>query len=663
MATDPTQLGRQDVMDAPRRRTTRQRLVLWRTAGLTLAAGLALFFVLERHPEQDAPLSFFLEERTPAQTGVVFQHEMGTFAPFFDNVLPFMQAVSASACVTDVDKDGLLDLYMTTSAHGKKNRLFLNRGDMTFVPADVPAIEDLNLDGFSSDCTFADVDNDGFDDLFVGAVGQRPRLFLNREADGGRRTFVDVTETSGIAEYMNGFAVSFFDADRDGDLDLLLANYFTTHYREEDVPGAPRTHPTRIPDSPNAGRMMPNDWGDADNGGSKHFFLNDGSGRFSEQSLDAWGFSETRFTFDIGTGDINGDGFTDVYFANDFGPDQLYYNKEGRFFEAYVGPFPTSVGRDAFKGMNADLGDIDHDGYPEIYVTNVFHPVLPEGNLLWHNRPHPSGDPALRSFANIAADVGVKNGGWGWGAKFVDIDLDGDVDILATNGYISQDPDKEYWYRMSRLVAGDRNLIVDSRRWPPFEDTSMSGHQVSHVFVNGAVEQGALRFYNRAADVGLTRSFDGRGVVIADFDVDGRPDVLYVPQNAPYFLARNRFEPTSAQPRPPAFVGLRLEGDGLRVPRKPVGTRVRVAPSDAAHADAFKPRYVEVSAGNGMTGQSMDWVLAGLGRYPGKVDVEIRWTNGEVTTLSGLEPNRYHDVRYETRTAKAGVAPGGKASL
>src|SRR5688500_3126113 len=114
MATDPTQLGRQDVMDAPRRRSVRQRVVLWRTAALTLAAGLALFFVLERHPDQNAPLSFFLEEQTPEESGVVFRHEMGTFAPFFDNVLPFMQAVSASACVTDVDEDGLLDLYMTT---------------------------------------------------------------------------------------------------------------------------------------------------------------------------------------------------------------------------------------------------------------------------------------------------------------------------------------------------------------------------------------------------------------------------------------------------------------------------------------------------------------------------------------------------------------------
>jgi enediyne biosynthesis protein E4 len=655
--TDQTHLGGRDVMDTPRQRSLRQRVVLWRTAAVSLAAGLTLFFVTERHPAQSAPLSFVLEEKTAAQTGLQFQHEKGAFAPFFDNVLPFMQAVSASACVADVDKDGLLDLYLTTSGPGAKNKLFFNRGGFSFEAADLPVIEDLNEDGFSSDCVFADVDNDGFEDLFVGTVGQRPRLFLNRPDDEAAhgRGFVDATERSGLGSYMNGFAVVFFDVDNDGDLDLLYTSYFPERYPEEDVPGAPYMHPTRVPDSPRAGRMMPNDWGNATNGGEKHFFLNDGTGHFEEHNLEDWGFSETRFTFDIGTADINGDGWTDLYFANDFGPDQLYLNKEGRFFVDVKGPFPTSVGKDAFKGMNADLADIDHDGFPEIYVTNVFHPVLPEGNLLWHNRPHPSGDPFLRSFANIAADLGVQNGGWGWGAKFVDIDNDGDVDLLATNGYISADPKKDYWYRMSRLVAGDRQLIVDSTRWPDFGESSMSGHQVSHVFVREGE-----RYYNRAADTGLTRSFDGRGVLIADFDLDGRADVLWVAQGQPYLLAKNRFVATATTPTAPSWVGLRLEGDGVRVSRSAVGTRVKVTPANGAAPGAVPHRHFEVSAGNGMSAQSMPWILAGLGAYEGLVDVEIRWLDGSSQRLEGIAPRRYHDVRYARASAGASSSPPGR---
>lgn len=635
-----------DVMDAPRRRTARQKLALLGASAFTLGLGVAVFLLTERHPRGEAPLSFHLDEKLPAETGIDFVHTKGRFAPFFDNVLPFMQAVSASACTTDVDRDGLLDLYLVDSGPGTKNKLFRNLGGFRFEHVPLPVIEDLNQDGFSSDCVWADVDNDGFDDLFVGAVGHQPRLFLSRPGEGGFRSFVDVTEAAGGPDYMNGFAVVFFDADRDGDLDLLQANYFPTNYRAEDVPGSPRMHPVDIPDSPNAGRMMPNNWGGADNGGRKRFFLNNGKGRFVEQDAESWGFSETRFTFDIGTADINGDGWTDVYFANDFGPDQLYLNREGRLFQSYKGVFPTDVGRDSFKGMNADLADIDHDGYPEIYVTNVFHPVLPEGNLLWSNRPHPSGDPFLRDFKNVAAALGVKNGLWGWGAKFVDLDLDSDVDLIATNGYISQDPDKDYWYRMSRLAAGSGDFIVDSRNWPDFEDTSMSGHQTSRVFVRDGA-----RFYDRAADAGVTRSFDGRGVLVADFDTDGRPDVLFVPQGAPYLLARNTFVPTRETPEPPSFFGLRLLGDGRRVSTKAVGTRVKVMPADPDDPDAFPPRWFEVSAGNSMSAQSMDWILAGLGRYRGPVDVEIRWLDGTVETHQGLAPNRYHDVAYGARAA------------
>jgi hypothetical protein len=651
--------GKRDAMHVPRERTRHQKAMLWATAAATLGVGLLAFFATERHPKSDAPLSFALEEQKPEATGVAFEHVLGRFDGYFENVWPFMQAVSASGCVTDFDRDGLLDLYLTNSGDGTKNKLFRNLGGFKFAHVEMPVIEDLNGDGFSSDCTFADVNNDGYDDLFVGMVGGRPRLFLNQadETTPDARLFVDFTEEANGPDYMNGFAVSFFDVERDGDLDLMVSSYFPNNYPESDIPGSPRMHPTHVPDDDDAGKMMPNDWGNATNGGKKRFFLNDGTGRFTEQDNARWGISETRFTFDIGTADINGDGWTDVYVANDFGPDQLYLNKEGKTFVDVKGRFPTDVGRDSFKGMNADLVDMDHDGYPEIYVTNVFHPVLPEGNLLWKNLPHPSGDPFLRDFKNVAADMGVKNGGWGWGARFVDIDLDGDVDILATNGYISQNPDNDYWYRLSRLVAGSKSMIVDSKRWPDFEDYSMSGHQVSHVFVKEG-----RRLYNRAHDAGVRRSFDGRGVVIADFDVDGRPDVLWVPQGAPYLLQKNTFVATAAQPEAPHYFGLRLSGDGVRVPAKPVGTVAKIMPAKADDENAFAPRWVEVFAGNGMSCQSMDWLLVGLGDYDGPVDVELRWTDGSSQRLEGLSPDRYHDVSFGVRTAAAGAATPGRKS-
>src|SRR5262249_10069604 len=324
-----------------------------------------------------------------------------------------------------------------------------------------------------ADCVFADIDNDGFPDLFVGTVSQRPHLFHNDAGVG----FHEVSAEAGIPDYMNGFAVSFLDVDNDGDLDLLFSSYFAERYQAEDIPSRPRISTFQVPHDQNAGRMMPNNWGNATNGGRNPLLLNAGTGHFVPQDLAAWALSETRFTFDIGTADIDGDGFTDVYFANDFGPDQLYFNDRGRRFVADRGVVPTDIGRDAYKGMNAELADLDHAGFPEIHVTNVFHPVLPEGNILWKNLP---GDRKhRRTFQNVAADLGVKDGGWGWGAKFVDLDLDGAADLVETNGFITQTNRTEYWYRLSRLVAGNRRFIVDTRKWPPINDLSISGHEVS----------------------------------------------------------------------------------------------------------------------------------------------------------------------------------------
>jgi hypothetical protein len=647
----------------PRATTAPRARARGRTARLAVVAGalLVVGVVIWRQTAADeggrfSPLTFRLVEQKPEATGLVFQHHFGHFAPFFDNVLPFMRAVSAAACAADVDDDGDDDVFMVQAGSGEKNLLFRNessRGTIRFSRWSMPALEDLNSDdGFSSDCVFADVDNDGDEDLFVGTVAQAPRLFLQQRDDAGAITFADASAAAGLPDYMNGFSASFVDLENDGDLDLVFASYFGEHYLKEDIADEPRVHTNQIPANENAGRMLPNNWGNATNGGQKHVLRNDGQGHFVAVDADNIGMHETRFTFDIGTADVNLDGFSDLYFANDFGPDQLYLNHGGTSFELVKGTFPTDIGRDPFKGMNADLADMDNDGYPEIYVTNVHHPVLPEGNLLWHNRPDPQHpeDPTKRTFQNIAGDVGVKDGGWGWGAKFVDLDLDGDTDIVATNGYISQNPDKEYWYRLSRLVAGNRRFIVDTKKWPPFEDRSMSGHQTSHVFV----KDGA-RFYNRASDVGVDRSFDGRGVLLSDFDADGRPDVLFVTQGQPYALLHNEFVPTATTTKPPSWVGVVVHGDGHRVNRDGVGVRVVIAPSSASPSSssstlstsksdpsAPKPLYREVSAGNGMSAQSSKTIVAGLGSYTGSVDVTVRWTDGVVEEHKGLPSGRVH---------------------
>ena len=527
----------------PGRLAGRARYRIWLTAAALLAGGSAAFLATGQLPGALAPLAFRLVEQTPGRTGIVFQHRSATFAPYFDNVRPFLAAVSASACTADIDRDGDLDLYLTTAGDGERNALFINDGQWRFHRADQPALDGRNgPEGFSTDCTFADVDNDGWDDLLVLTVGQRPRLFHNQQG----HSFVDVTDTSGLPDYLNGFAAVFADLDGDGDLDLICASYFAERYREEDIPGAPHIHPRHVPSSDHAGRVMPNHWGNATNGGRKHLLLNDGHGHFLEQSIAAWGLSDTRFTFDIAAADLNLDGHTDLFFANDFGPDQLYLGTgHGRFVEQQ-GRMPTDIGRDSFKGMNAEVADIDGDGYPEIFVTNVFHPILPEGNQLWKNLP--AGPEAThRSFQNVAAAL-VNDAGWAWGGAFTDLDLDGFLDLVVASGYISQGED-EYWYRLATLVSGDSRLIVDSRQWPPFGNLSMSGHELSHVFM-----WSGHRFVDRGREAGLERPFDGRGTWWQTSTATGVRTCSSWPRTGRYFLGRNTFRSETGQ-SPPHFVG------------------------------------------------------------------------------------------------------------
>jgi enediyne biosynthesis protein E4 len=648
-----SRLAHEDAMAFRRTRTFRQRLSIWVTAALTLGTGLAAYRVTEHHPPSSEPLTFRIEELLPAQTGIRFVHVKPELPdPIFDNVRPLAQAVGSSVAVADVDRDGLLDVYLTNGGAGTKNALYFNLGGFRFAEADIPAISDINREGYSTDALFADVDNDGYDDLLVMYIAHRPRLFLNVPApDMPRgRTFVEATEKSGLPGFMNAYTATFLDVDNDGDLDLVMAGYLRTRYSPDDVAGGPLLDFAHIPDSPGAGRFMPNSQSNATNGGEKHLLLNDGSGHFVEQDVARWGFRpEHRMTWDIGAGDLNGDGFTDLYFSNDFGSDELYFNQGGHSFRPFIGRFPNDIGRDVSKGMNAEIADINGDGYPEIYVTNIFHPILPEGNMLWLNLPAKGKGATEREFQNVSAELGVKDGSWAWGAKFADIDLDGDTDIVATDGNVSNNPKKDYWYAMSRLGAASSTIMADARNWPPFRDASFSGYQITHVFLR----EGS-RFYDRAEDAGLRRSFDGRGVALADFDLDGRVALLITAQGAAPFIARNVFVPTDATPEPPGFIGLQLVGDGRRVNRNAVGARVVFRPAGGGDG-GFPPLYREVNAGNGFSAQSMYWIVAGLGRYRGDVEVEIRWTDGTSATHR-LTLGGYYRVAYGATPERVGRA-------
>ena len=285
--------------------------------------------------------------------------------------------------VGDVDGDGLLDLFVTNPlmAAEDRNVLYRNLGDFRFERVPLPALAAVNADpatyGVTGMAVFADYDNDTDLDLFLAVGYGRNVLLRNRLAETGRLEFEDVSAAAGIDDHAVSIAASFLDYDRDGRLDLVVGNAFATHL--DALPAAAAVLDSsgcRRPSIPATGGCSASCTTAGTTpatAGSTRSTATSATGAFERQDVAALGMPETHWSLAIGTGDLNHDGWTDLYVANDFGPDDLYLNEAGRGFRRIPGRAFGDIGRDTYKGMNASLGDFDRNGWLDVYVSNVHH--------------------------------------------------------------------------------------------------------------------------------------------------------------------------------------------------------------------------------------------------------------------------------------------------
>jgi len=543
-----------------------------------LSAGLAL----AQGTGQTAGGAFF--EDVTHRAGILYRHHPRQFDNPYASIMQGYARLGSAVAVADYDGDGYEDIYVTDSCARCKNHLYHNNGNFTFTDvAEQAGVADGNDDeNASTAALWFDFNNDGRPDLLVVRFGHSI-LYENL----GEGKFRDVTKSACLDRYMNAIKAIAFDYDNDGYPDLFFGSYF---------------QPVNIfhPRSP---RFFPESFETANNGGGVTVFHNNRDGTFTEVT-ERVGIHTTGWTLDLGHGDANNDGFEDLYVANDFGTDRFYHNNgDGTFTDKTA----TAIGFDTKKGMNVDWGDYNNDGLLDIYVTNIYDDYMKECAMLWQNM----GDG---TFADVSADVGVCDTGWGWGAKFVDYDNDGWSDLYVMNGWVSAGPEN-YVPDIFAMVVQPNVDLADARNWPPIGNKSLSGYQKKRLFHNIGGE-----FKEEASLHGLDSIKDGRGIAIADFDNDGRLDLFVTNADDEPNLYRNVL-PTGAH-----WVTFILEG--TKSNRSAIGAQVRLSASSKTYL-----QYV--NGGNGFAAQSTMRVHFGLGSVAKIDSVEVRWPSDLRQSFSG----------------------------
>jgi hypothetical protein len=448
-------------------------------------------------------------------------------------------------------------------------------------------------EGVSMGAVWGDDDNDGYEDLLVYKWGYL-QLFHNI----GNGHFEDVTERAGLKRWMNSNGAVWFDFDRDGLLDLYVTGYFRSDIDFWHLKST---------------RIMQQSWEFASNGGKNLLFKNLGNGRFQDVT-DSLGVGSTRWTLAAVAADLNDDGWPDLYLANDYGPEELFLNHEGKRFELAR----AGLEDDSKSGMAVALGDVYNRGRLDAFITNISE----RGFLFQGNNLRINFLRELGRFDEVATGV-VADAGWAWGAQFGDLNNDGLLDLVIANGFISADSGRDYWYAMSKIAGAQGNIFEDAKNWPPIGTASLSGYERSRVLLN----RGQAGFVDVAEQAGVTDRLDGRAVAMADLFNTGSLDVIIANEKGKALLYRN------------------AGGGGHWVELKLVGTRSNRSAIGAEVTVEFggvRQRQV-VDGGSGFCSQNDRRLHFGLGdNAPGRVT--IRWPSGREQVLDGLKADTLHVI-------------------
>jgi len=510
-----------------------------------------------------------------AAAGIDFHHNTGAFGAKY---LP--ETMGSGCAFFDYDGDGWMDILLLNGMDWPGHRrgrstlkLYRNNRNGTFT--DVTQQSGLAVEMYGMGVAIADYNNDGLPDLLITAVGQN-RLFQNTPQ--GR--FVDVTEKAGLGG-RNGFSTSalWFDFDRDGLLDLLVCNY---------VKWSPERDVFCSLDGKRKSYCTP----EAYHGDTCWLFRNRGDGRFEDVTAKSGIFDMTSKSLGVAMIDYDHDGWPDVLIANDTQPNKLYRNRRDGSFEdiaVRAGVAFSDDGR-ARAGMGIDAADFDNSGDAGIAITNFDNEMMA---LYRRDRSGAYADAAMRAGVGKASRESL-----GFGCSFMDIDLDGRLDLVAVNGHIDE---------TVRQIHGGIGYAQ-----PP------------HLFWNDG--KGGFHDIAALASAGFASPKVARGLAYADFDRDGDLDLLITTNGGPAYLYRNDIRTRNR--------ALRVRLVGRKSNRDGIGAVVRVTTPEGTQSRMVK-------TGSSYLSQSELTLTFGLGVRESATRIAVEWPSGATQEFTNVRVGAY----------------------